>query len=612
MSLILVIAMALPISPEPYTVKQFLQIRAAWAPQPSPDGRWVAYLTNITGTPQIWRIDVDGGCPQQLTFFDEPVRGLRVSPDGRWIAFLSDTGGNERYQIYLTTPDGDSLWNLTRHPEAIHYLADWSPDGWRLAFSSNRRDPAVFDIYLYDLTTGKDTLIWQTDGYYTALRFSPDGEKLLVRQARSNYDHDLFLVDLETGERRHLTPHKGWVRYYGPEFSPDGERLYLITDQGREYLGLAYLDLKKGGLVYVDTPSWDYEEFTLSPDGRWLAVLINEGGYSRFFLRDLRTGEVWPIQDLPPGNYGGLIFPQSSQRLFFHLSAPTENADLWVLELNGLRVRRLTWSPTAGIPKGIFVSPRKVTYRSFDGLEIPAFLYLPRSSGEPKPPAIVWVHGGPESQYRPGFSGLFQFFLYHGYAVFAPNVRGSAGYGKTYLHLDDKEKRLDSVRDLAEGVRWLKGSGLVDPDRIAVMGASYGGYMVLAGLTFYPDFFAAGVDIVGIANFKTFLEKTGPYRRKLREAEYGSLEDEALLRRISPIHYVDRIRAPLLLIHGRNDPRVPVYEAQQIYEALKARNHPVELLIFEDEGHGIAKLENRLRAYSRVVAFLDRYLKGEE
>ena len=607
---VLCLMMSLPFPQKPYTVQQFLEIKAAWSPKPHPKGQWVAYLSNITGTPQIWRLDLPQGCPTQVTFFEERIAGFRVAPDGSVLAFLTDQGGNERYQIYLTTPTGDRLWQLTDAPDAIHYLGDWSRDGRFLAYVSNRRDPAVFDVYVLDLQTGKERRVWETNGYYTALAFSPDARFLVVRQSRSNFDEDLFLLDLQTGEHTYLTPHQGFAQYQNVRFSPDGQSLYLLTDQDREFLNPARLDLRTRSLTYLDNRPWDYEEFEITQDGTRMAAFVNEAGYSKFLLMDLTTGKIQEIPGLPQGNAGGLAWLEEGPQLFFHVATPTQTWDLWRYSLKDQTFDQLTVSSTAGIPPNLFVAPQPVRYRSFDGLEIPGFLYLPRSTSTQKPPVIVYVHGGPESQYRPGFSPLFQYFLYRGYAVFAPNVRGSAGYGRTYLHLDDREKRLDAVRDLAEGVRWLKQSGLIDPHRVAVMGASYGGYMVLAGLTFYPDLFAAGIDIVGIANFKTFLERTGPYRRRLREAEYGSLDDEDLLRQISPIHYIDRIRAPLFIIHGRNDPRVPVYEAEQIYQALKAKNQPVELVIYEDEGHGLSKLKNRIDAYTRVVDFLDRVFFG--
>jgi len=317
----------------------------------------------------------------------------------------------------------------------------------------------------------------------------------------------------------------------------------------------------------------------------------------------------------PPGLHRGsarLVFSRDSRMLALTFSGPAQNADVWLLDLATGSSSQLTLSSRAGIPKSSFVDPELVHYRSFDDLEIPGFLYLPdgarRDGGLP---VIVEVHGGPEGQRRAEFNPLFQYLVSRGYALFAPNVRGSAGYGRTYTHLDDVEKRMDSVADLAAGARWLVESGIADPKRIAVMGGSYGGFMVLAALTTYPELWAAGVDIVGIANFVSFLENTGPWRRHLREAEYGSLaNDRAFLESISPIHHVERITAPLFVIHGANDPRVPIGEAEQIVDALSARGVPVQYLRYANEGHGLVKLDNRLDAYPKVAEFLDMHLRG--
>jgi dipeptidyl aminopeptidase/acylaminoacyl peptidase len=310
-----------------------------------------------------------------------------------------------------------------------------------------------------------------------------------------------------------------------------------------------------------------------------------------------------PDVRVPEGVVGGFEFAPDSGRLAFTLVGPTRNPDVWVLDLPEGEPRRVTRSSTAGIPRSSFRQPRPLRYPSFDGREIPALLYEPEGENAP---VIVNVHGGPESQSRPTFAPVTQYLLHRGYAVLFPNVRGSTGYGKAYTHLDDVELRMDSVRDLAHAAHWLRGRG---HKRVAVMGGSYGGFMVLAALTEYPELWSAGVDIVGIANLVTFLENTGSYRRGLREPEYGSLErDRQFLESISPIHKAGNIRAPLMVIHGKNDPRVPVGEAEQIVERVRKNGGAVEYLLYEDEGHGLAKLANRLDAYPKIAAFLDEHL----
>jgi dipeptidyl aminopeptidase/acylaminoacyl peptidase len=330
----------------------------------------------------------------------------------------------------------------------------------------------------------------------------------------------------------------------------------------------------------------------------------NVEGYSDVLLFNGR-GRRMPDPVLPEGIASGFAFSPDSKRLAFTLTAPKRNPDLWVVDLPDGQPRRLTRSSTAGIPLRRFRRPGLVRYPTFDGREVPALFYE-LENGPDDTPVVVNVHGGPESQSRPAFAPVTQYLLHRGYAIFFPNVRGSTGYGKTYTHLDDVRLRMDSVKDLAHAAYWLRERG---HDRVAVMGGSYGGFMVLAALTEYPELWSAGVDIVGIANLVTFLEYTGSYRRRLREPEYGSLEaDREFLESISPIHKADKIAAPLMVIHGKNDPRVPVGEAEQIVKSVRGNGGAVEYLLYEDEGHGLAKLKNRLDAYPKIAAFLDRHL----
>jgi dipeptidyl aminopeptidase/acylaminoacyl peptidase len=307
---------------------------------------------------------------------------------------------------------------------------------------------------------------------------------------------------------------------------------------------------------------------------------------------------------------GELVFSPDSRQLAFSFTSSGRSSDVFVWNLEENAVSAATRSSHAGLPVESFVEPRLIRYSSFDGLEIPAWLYEPKGQSGPIP-VVVIVHGGPESQTRPSFNFLAQYLAHHGYAVLAPNVRGSTGYGKTYSHLDDVEKRMDAVADLAHAATWLKAQPRLDGERLTVYGGSYGGFMVLAALSHYPELFTAGIDIVGISNFVTFLKNTSGYRRAHREAEYGSLaRDRDFLESISPLNRADRIRGPLMVVHGANDPRVPLSEAEQLVEALESRGVPTQFLVFDDEGHGIVKLENKLIAYGAIVAFLEKHLRA--
>jgi dipeptidyl aminopeptidase/acylaminoacyl peptidase len=586
-----------------YEFARYLKVRGAWGASWSPDGQRVSFLTEITGVPQVWEVagDAGGPCwPEQLTFYEERISGASYSPTENRLLFSMDAGGNERAQLFLLE-DGE-VTNLTKAPDAIHYPGGFSPDGRRIAYTATRRNGTDFDVFLQELPEGEPEVVWEVSGYHTVADWTPDGRALIVSRHHSNVNNDLYLLDLETGEATLLTRHEGDARFSGANVTPDGGSLYLATDCDGEYLRLARLDLATLALEYITSDDWDVEGVELSKDGRYLVASRNVDGYSNVLLFNGR-GRRMPDPRIPEGIVGGFEFSPDSGRLAFTLTAPERNPDVWVVDLPDGDARRLTRSSTAGIPPRTFRRPRVVRYTSFDGRRIPALFYEP---GAENAPVIVNVHGGPESQARPSFAPVTQYLLGRGYAVFFPNVRGSTGYGKAYTRLDDVGLRMDSVEDLAHAAYWLGEQGY---ERIAVMGGSYGGFMVLAALTEYPELWTSAVDIVGIANLVTFLENTGSYRRSLREAEYGSLEkDRAFLESISPIHKAENISTPLMVIHGNNDPRVPVGEAEQIVERVKSNGGTVDYLLYEDEGHGLAKLKNRLDAYPKITAFLDRHM----
>jgi dipeptidyl aminopeptidase/acylaminoacyl peptidase len=585
-----------------YDFARYLKIRGAWGASFSHDGRRVSFLTEITGVSQVWEVGADGpSWPEQLTFYEERVSGAWYSPTEDRLLFAMDAGGNERSQLFLLE-DGE-VTDLTRAPEAIHYPGGFSPDGGRIAYTATRRNGTDFDVFVQDIK-GEPEMVWEVSGYHTVAAWAPDGRALIVSRHHSNVDNDLYRLDLTSGEATLLTPHEGDARFSGANVTPDGGSVYLATDRDGEFLRLARLDLAKLALEYLTPDDWDVEGVELSRDGRYLVASRNVDGYSDVLLFSGR-GRRMPDLRIPEGIVGGFEFSPDSRRLAFTLTAPERNPDVWVLDLPEGDARRLTRSSTAGIPPRTFRRPRVVRYPSFDDRQIPALFHEPEVENAP---VIVNVHGGPESQSRPAFAPVTQYLLHKGYAVFFPNVRGSTGYGKAFTHLDDVELRMDSVKDLAHAAYWLGERG---HERIAVMGGSYGGFMVLAALTEYPELWTAGVDIVGIANLVTFLENTGSYRRKLREPEYGSLEkDRALLESISPIHRAENIKAPLMVVHGKNDPRVPVGEAEQIVDRVKKNGGTVEYLLYEDEGHGLAKLGNRLDAYPKIAAFLDEHMRG--
>ncbi|MFW5942412.1 MAG: S9 family peptidase [Chloroflexota bacterium] len=607
-----------------HSISRYLSVQAAYAPDFSGDGRAISFISDISGVPQVWQVAAARGerpwWPRQLTFAPDRVLGLWQAPgDGR-LVFARDAGGNENAQLFLLDGESGERRALTAgHEEAMHLFGCWAHDGSAFYFAANRRHPGRFDLYAYDLEAGAAQLLWEHEepGYLANFSATRDGARLAFSRVQSSFKHDLFEFNLRRGEARQLSPAGERATYEQVAYSPGGLTLYVVTDLESDFLHIRRLEPASGTWETLVSPNWDVELMALSPSGRYLAYAVNVEGGSRLEMIDMARGAGWPGPELgaTPGVVGyfdqRLAFSPDDERLAFSFSSATRTSDVYVWELQEDGVYPATMSAHGGLPVDSFVAPELVHYPTFDEREIPAWYYRPSGAGGDGAgfPVVVIVHGGPESQYRPAFSFLAQYLVHHGYGVLAPNVRGSTGYGNSYSHLDNAEKRMDAVADLAHAARWLKGREEVDGERIAVYGGSYGGFMVLSALATYPELWAAGVDIVGISDFVTFLENTSDYRRAHREAEYGSLaEHREFLESIAPMRHVERIRAPLMVIHGANDPRVPLSEAQQLVEALRERDVPVEFLVFDDEGHGIVKLQNKRVAYPAIVAFLDQQL----
>ena len=604
-----------------YQFEQFLNARSAYGATVDAKGDRIYFMSDLTGAPALWSLPLGqpGAWPEPLVTGLDRVQAVHPSPTTGRLVVSADVGGAERTQLYLLDGIGGLPLRLTPDDDAIHHFGSWHPDGTSIAFSSNRRDPHHFDVELLELESGARRVLWQVDATCNADAFSPDGQKLLVHQERSSSDGVVFVVDVETGGVTRLSPGGTPAVYENLCWSNDGRRVYLITDVGREFRTVATIDVETGLLERPIAPNCDVDAFAISPDGALLVYALNRGGISEVRLHELADGGDRRI-DLPSGQVhdGYRWLPTfswlpNSSGVLLTCGEATRPGDIFLVRVAGERAERLTHSWLAGLDPGQLAPAELVEYRSFDGRMIPAFVFAP--PGAPRDgsgPALFFVHGGPEGQTRSVYNPIVQYLAHCGITVIAPNVRGSTGYGRSYEKLDDVEKRMDSVEDLAYGARWAASSGLAHPRRIGVMGGSYGGFMVLAALTEQPDLWAAGVDIVGIANFVTFLQNTGPWRRHLREAEYGSLELHVdLLERISPIHKADRIVAPLFVVHGANDPRVPIGETEQIVNRLRSLGRPVEYLRYENEGHGLAKLENKLDAYPKIAAFLDRHLGAE-
>jgi acetyl esterase/lipase len=582
----------------------------------------VLVRSDLRGTFQLYELASDE--LTELTSLPEPVATAQYVPGTRQAVLAIDAGGNERHQLYVLDLDGaaasivagfDRLRALTSDLRYGHQSAGVAPDGRSLAYVSNRANGVDFDLWVCDIASGEHRLLYAGGSWLQpASGFSPDGRLVSVlRPGERPLDFDLVLVDVATGET--LTPlaHPEEAAIVGAPAWAGPSSFYVSSNVGRDFAAIVHHDLATATTTTLPGTGEQFDaEVVASEDGQTVMLIENRDGADVMQAIDPVTGDRGTPVTLPePGvtQFFFLVAPTLSadgSRVFYNVTTPRQAGDVYTCELVTGETRRLTHSPAELAPRDL-ASPELGEVASFDGERVPLFIYRPQSD-ERRPPVVIMVHGGPESQSMRLFDPEIQALVAAGYGVVVPNVRGSTGYGKRYASLDDTTKRLDSVRDLAAVHAGLEDAGF-DAGRAALWGGSYGGYMTLAGLAFQPELWAAGVEIVGISNLVTFLQNTSDYRRAHRELEYGSLaHDREFLVEASPMTHVDAIRAPLFVIHGRNDPRVPVSEAEQLTERLGRRGVRCELLIYDDEGHGLARLENQLDAYPRAIEFLDQVL----
>jgi dipeptidyl aminopeptidase/acylaminoacyl peptidase len=589
-------------------IETFMQIGWTSVPDISPDGRSVFFETGFTGVTQLYRL-TDEGWPYQLTMFPDGIDWYTLSHSADMAIVGASIGGSEQSQLHLVELTTGRTRQLTDMPEIQFGAVVWSRDDKVIYFRSNMENKKDFKLYQMTLATGENEKLVDAEGYYGWVGISLDGKKLVYYYLSSNVNADLYLYDVATGSTELLTPHEGDVMYGGVYFSADGASLYITSNDNEQGFSLrAILDIATKEITFTDSDAlWEVEDLGMTPDRKVMAWVVNEEGYARLRLAEVETGRELPVPDLN-GIIGGIAFSETSKMLLT-FNNPTQTTDVWSWDWRTKKLDKLTHSVYAGIDPGIFTEPKLIKYKTFDGLDIPAFLYLPADYKGGPIPFIMDIHGGPEGQFRPYFNRHFQYLMLNGFGLLAPNVRGSDGYGKEYMAMDNYKNRLKSVQDMKAGADWLIESGYSEQGMIGVKGGSYGGYMTMAAVTEYPDFFSAAVNSVGIVNFVTFLENTSDYRRHLRESEYGPLTDPEFLKSISPIHKANLIETPLLIVHGENDPRVPVDEARQIIKAIEDKGGVVESLIYADEGHGIGKLKNRLVFYRKMVEFFNEHLK---
>lgn len=565
----------------------------------------VAYMDNMSGTKQLGVLRLCSGEMTSVTSYGEGLLSLLGSATSGRIVFGMDLGGNERQQLYvLSSPDAEAV-RLTENDSAFHEPGVLSADGDAVVYRSNARDESTFDIVVTRLISGESETWLENGGQVNAVAL--DGDHALVIRNNGNMDSDLLLVE-RGGKVRNLTEHDAEQWVYGAAFSHDGTGVWLLSNLDRKYVALMYQELDGNQRRVIHEADWDVELFALSPDGEYIALSVNEDGASRGKI--ISTSNASDVVDIetPKGVIDGFSWAPDSRSVAFGLSTIEKPSVAMLADIGGA-TRVVAQGADADAPPTVM--PEAIRYPSWDGREVPGFFFRPEGKGPF--PVLVEIHGGPESQRRLDYNTngpSLQYIVSLGIGVLALNVRGSTGYGKEYAHLDDREKRLDAVKDVEYAVRWLRDREDVVGSRIAVYGISYGGFMTLSSLVRYPELWAAGVEMVGMAHLGTFLERTGPWRRKHREGEYGSLErDQEMLERVSPLPLVDRISAPLMVFHGRQDARVPLYESEQIVEAVKQRGLDVVLQVYDDEGHIFSKRPNLIDAYGRIGEFLTRHLE---
>jgi dipeptidyl aminopeptidase/acylaminoacyl peptidase len=599
---------------------RYTQSRTASLQSWHPQRREMLISTRFGDTRQAHRVSEPLGTRYQLTFFDEGISAVSYQPtEGDYFVFSKDIGGTEVNQTFrydLATGDVTLLTDGTsRNSSGV-----WSTAGDRLVYTSNRRNGADADLYIMNpLDPESDRLLAEVDGGgWFPTDWSPDDRHIAVIQYISINESYLWVFDTQTGDRRRLTEptEEVPVAYLEGLFSPDGQRLYTVSDRNSEFLHLGYIDLATSTLTYLtEDIDWNVEWVAPSPDGQQIAVVINENGASQLYLVDANTGQKRTFPNLPAGRIRNLEWHNNGEDLGFTLFAARSAADVFSLNVNSGELQRWTRSETAGLNTETFAEPELIAWESFDGRTITGFLYRPPEKFTGPRPVAMYIHGGPEGQFRPAYLGRLNYYLNElGIAMVFPNVRGSTGYGKTFTQLDNGYQREDAVKDIGGLLDWIDQESSLDGDRVLVSGVSYGGYMSLAVATHYADRIRASINVVGISNFVTFLENTSDYRRDLRRVEYGDERDPEMrqfLLDISPLNNADQIQTPMLIVHGANDPRVPLQEAEQLFDLLADRDVPVWYLVANDEGHGFSKKQNIDYQFYTNILFMQQFLLDE-
>ena len=592
------------------SVRLMAKVGRCWSPSFSPDGQELAFVSDLTGSPQVWRIALSGGFPEAVTAFDEQVNKVLWSPDGNWMAVESAPGGGLNAQIDLVRPDGSDRRRLTEGQSTNNWLNAWTKDSRFVIFSSNMDQADSMDSFRVCIDSGASEKLASNGGTGVIEDVTADGERALVTRIAYRGDNNVYLVDFAAAREHSLTPHDPPASFDNARFSADERHVYLVSNRDQDMACLCRLPSDDGENWCILQARDDAElvEFAISPKDESAAIVWNIAGRNELELVNLPNGDKKCEIELPGEIVEDLRFSPDGSSLAMCVTGSRLPMDIWVLDIGTLSLRQLTRSPRIGVQLEGLGSARLLRYTAHDGLPLTGWLYVPHDIDAPFP-TVFSFHGGPEGQEQPRFRYDYQALLSRGIAVFAPNVRGSSGFGKRFVNLDNGALRFDAIRDISSTVQHLIDSGMAEAGKLGIMGGSYGGYMTMAGLTEFPELFAAGVNLYGVVNFRTFFERTEPWMASISKVEYGDPDTEGdLLDALSPIHKLERVVAPTLVLHGANDTNVPVYEAEQVVEELRKRHVPVEYILFPDEGHGFRNEQNRITSVSAIVDWFVKYL----
>jgi dipeptidyl aminopeptidase/acylaminoacyl peptidase len=600
-----------------YTIEQFMATVNIGGASFSADESRILFHSNESGIFNVYAMPVAGGKPVQLTDSKTDSHyAVGFFPGDDRLLYTRDQAGNELNHLYVRELDGSER-DLTPGSRPDHKLkarfVDWSGDDTAFYVATNERDPKFFDLYRYDAKTYARTLVFKNEGGWGSLDISRDGRWLALGKTNTTADRDVYLADLKSGEIKHITKHQGVAEYSAQDFDPESRELLMTSNDGGEFTRVIAYDLAKGTTREVEKADWDVDYTRFSKDGRHRVSGVNADASTA--LRLYRDGKPVALPTLPGGEIRGVAFSRSGKRMAFYVNGDRSPSNLFVADVgSNAAPRQLTQSLSKDIDPAELVDASIARFRSFDGMVIPSVYMVPKeASPTNKVPAIIWVHGGPGGQTRRGYSALMQYFVNNGYAVLGINNRGSSGYGKTFFTADDGKHGREPLWDCIEAKTFLASTGVIDHERIGIVGGSYGGYMVLSAMAFRPEAFKVGIDIFGVANWIRTLESIPPYWESQRLALYQEIgdpvKDRDFLMATSPLFHAKEIRKPLMVIQGANDPRVIKPESDDIVSAVRKNNVPVDYLVFDDEGHGFSKKKNNIEASRRMVEFLDKHLK---